>query len=182
MWCFNKDITDSSLFSLQSSLCPGELRPGLSLWLSVTPHGSRAASLHRNHNTQHSCPAKLVQVGACCECRISCSQDWCVRKFYSVFPAVVLCVYCPVCSMRWKLSLLRGAKRGCAASSTGRALSPGSHWWVLNNNLQVPFSKGPKSKKGMEGMGTLKKFMLQNLLCWEKKKKNLFSMYYSVLQ
>lgn len=76
-----------------------------------------------------------------------------------------------------KLSLLREAQCDCAASSPGRtpapcrAASDTHHQGVLNNNIQVPFSKGPK-KKGkkeknyLEGKGTLKEF---SALVGEKK-------------
>lgn len=64
------------------------------------------------------------------------------------------------------------------ALAGGRLLRAGvglilHHWWVLNNNLQVPFRKGQKNPKGMEGKGTLKEFALL-------EEKNLFSVYYSV--
>lgn len=74
----------------------------------------------------------------------------------------VVCVHGPVCSVKCKLSPLREAQRNCAASSTGgtwmdldgppcRGWSNAHRWWILNNNLQIPFLQGPKERHGRKG-------------------------------
>lgn len=81
---------------------------------------------------------------------------------------MVFSVLVAVCSMR-------EAQRNCAASSTagGHLLCAGVgltlHRWCVLNNLPVPFTKGQKNPKGLEGKGTLKEFVLWNLICWERK-------------
>lgn len=102
-------------------------------------------------------------------------------------------LWCSLCSSpglfhEVKLSPLREAQCNCAASSTVRTSAPCSAWsdihhrWVLNKHTEVPFSKGPKKKKKKRHgrKWTIKRISVTKSAL--PGDKNLFSMYYSVLQ